>query len=130
MQEVMRQSAFIQQFDDDTRSLDSYINGRTYEKMNLVAKGAPDANLYKKNPLLARLPDPDTWMYKRVEDVLPEFLYAVDDCDKFAHRNMDAIQNPHNFYAFEWLQAQIAAEKRQRLARELDLARQGMNRLQ
>jgi len=98
-----RESTLLKEFHENSRCLDSLLNGAQYEKTNLVSYGAPDSKYYLRNDKIRQL----TSKYKPTVSGLDngervELLREYNlDLEAFADSGVDNIQNPSNFYSFE-----------------------------
>jgi V8-like Glu-specific endopeptidase len=115
----LTQTTFLEQFHENSRCLDSLLNGQQYEKLGLVDKGAPDSKYYLHNQRLHDYVIPHLIEQGATDEMLEEARVAVLDCQKFGEEDMPGIENPANFYSFEWKRAKEEAVYRKKLLDEL-----------
>jgi hypothetical protein len=127
MDEFVLQTNFLQNFQENSLCLDSILNGANYEKTGQTAKGAPDSKYFLHNRELKAEIEPHLIDDPGHALVLEEVRVAVLDCQRFAQRDMDSIQNPRNFYSFEWKRAQEETAYRKVLLKELQAVNDKIN---
>ena len=120
MSTVGTQSTFLRNFHENSRCLDSYLNGPVNETQGFVAAGQPDSNYYQRSPQLRSFTDPSALRKSDHGGLgMNAVHYALLDCMNFAQQDFVAIQNSSNFYPFEWTLAQEELAYRQALISEL-----------
>jgi hypothetical protein len=121
----LSETTFLKNFHEQSRCLDSYLNGARYEKAHL-ANGAPDAppasQYYLRNEKIQAAQD--SYHKFSVNADSSQGLDAkrelVMDLEGLADTDMDAIQNPANFYSFDQLRAAYEIKYRKALRAELE----------
>jgi hypothetical protein len=127
MDQFARQAAFLKNFEENSRCLDSILNGVRNEKAGLASKGAPDSKYYLRNPeLVSKVGDHFVLVLDRGA-FLEDMRVAVLDLIQFAQEDMGPIQNAANFYPYEWTKAQDEVAYRKRLLDELNLINNKIN---
>ncbi len=121
------QTNFLGKFHDVSRCLDSYMNGARYERAQIATSdenGPPNVMYYLKNQKLVEAHDNYHRMTTDADDSqhLDAVREMVMDLEGVASTDMDAIQNPSNFYGFEQLRAQQEIKYRQALQKEIESA--------
>jgi hypothetical protein len=123
----LNETTFLKDFHEQSRCLDSYMNGAGYEKAHLVSTdeyGHPDSHYYLKNEkiLTAR----DNYHKMAVDADSSQKLDASRELtmtlEGLADADMDAIQNPANFYSFDQLRAAQEIKYRKALRAEIETA--------
>jgi len=123
--QFLNETSFIDNFHDLSRCLDSFLNGARYDKNHLATGeeyGPPTALYYVKNAKLVQAHD----NYHRLtadadqSQRLDATREMVMDLQGIAATNMDAIQNPSNFYAFDQIRVQQEIKYRQALEKEIE----------
>jgi hypothetical protein len=122
----LQETTFLKQFRLASRCLDSLLNGARYERAKLTStdpnEGMPNSSFYRQDESLGESFD----QFKQASldgdkserlDQQREFLM---DLQGFAAKDMDAIQNPANFYSFDHLRAKQEIAYRNALKAELD----------
>ncbi len=123
--QFLNQTTFINNFHDTSRCLDSFMNGAHYEKAHVASadeNGPPTAMYYLKNAKLVTAHDNYHRMSTDADESqrLDASREVVMDLEGVAGADMDAIQNPGNFYAFEAIRAQQELKYRQALQKEIE----------
>jgi hypothetical protein len=113
-QRFQTETTFLDQFDKANHALDSYLNAPNDDK--------PEDNTWRNNPDIVKA---NTSYFGQANggdaatqmDALRQWLADMYD---IANINMDAIQNPRNFYSFDQEEARNDIEFRKALKTELD----------
>jgi len=124
----LAETLFLKQFHQDTRCLDSYLNGRDpsprrrrWQNDN-EDRGAPDTQYFLNNLKLREAND----TYQQAAnggdenqrlDAARELLF---DLESVANTDMDTLQEMNNLYAFDQVWAQEELAYRNALKKELD----------
>jgi len=121
----LNETTFLKEFHDQSRCLDSFMNGAGYEKAHVVSTdefGHPDSHYYLKNDKIQTASD--TYHKLTVDTDKSQQLDAVRelimDLEGLADADMPAIQNPANFYSFDALRAEYEIKYRKALRAEID----------
>jgi hypothetical protein len=122
-----RQAAFLKNFEENSRCLDSLLNGVRNEKAGLIGKGAPDSKYYTRNSELVSKVGSHFVIAVDRGEFIEDMRVAVLDLIQFGQEDMGSIQNSANFYPYEWTKAQDEATYRKRLLDELDLINKKIN---
>jgi hypothetical protein len=120
----LAETLFLKQFHQDTRCLDSYLNGRRRHRAqsNGEDNGPPDTKYFLNNPKLREAND----TYKQTAsgadrdqrlDAARELLF---DLQGIADTDMSTLQEMNNLYAFDQTWAQEEVAYRKALKKELD----------
>jgi S1-C subfamily serine protease len=125
--QFLNQTTFLSKFHDLSRCLDSFMNGARYEHMHVATAddtGPPNALYYVKNQKLVDARDNFHRMSTDADasQRLDAGREMIMDLEGLAAADMDPIQNPGNFYAFEEIRAQQEIKLRQALAKEIENA--------
>ncbi len=121
----LAETTFLKNFHDVSRCLDSFMNGASYEKANLVSTdeyGHPDSRYYLRNEKLTAAHDnyhkssTDTDKSQNLDAVRE----LVMDLEGIADQDMDAVQNPNNFYSFDEMRASLEIKYRKALRAEIE----------
>jgi hypothetical protein len=122
-----RQAAFLKNFEVNTRCIDSILNGLRYEKAGLTSKGAPDSKYYLRSRELVSKVGNHFVIVLDGGALVEDMRVATLDLIQFGQEDMGAIQNPANFYPYEWKLAQEETAYRKHLLTELDLINKKIN---
>jgi S1-C subfamily serine protease len=122
----LTETIFLKNFQEQSRELDSFLNGATYEKQHAAVAGdeggPPDAHYYLRNPKIGSVSD--TYHSETVNAEMSERLDAarelVMSLQGLADTDMEAIQNPSNFYSFDRVRAAQEIQYRKALRTEID----------
>ncbi len=121
----LNETTFLKNFHDQSRCLDSFMNGASYEKAHLVSTdefGHPDSHYYLKNEKIQTASD--TYHKLTTDTDKSQQLDAVRelimDLEGLADADMPAIQNPANFYSFDAQRADFEIKYRKALRAEID----------
>ena len=123
----LNETTFLKEFHKQSRYLDSFLNGARYEKAHLAqagdGAGPPDSKFYLSDEKL-RTADSNFHQLSGSSDS-SQRLDAVREMMRmnlqgFSDSDMTSIQNSHNFYSFDQLQAKQEIEYRKFLKSELD----------
>jgi len=119
------ETTFLKNFHDQSRCLDSYMNGARYEKTQVAGadeNSPPNSQYYLRNEKIqiAR----DNYHKMSVDADSSQKLDAsrelVMDLDGLADADMNAIQNPDNFYSFDRIRAAQEIKYRKALRTEIE----------
>ena len=121
----LNETTFLKNFHQQSRCLDSYMNGARYESAHLSTtdeNGPPDSRYFLRNEKIATAKEnfhkfsTDADSSQRL-DAGRELIMTLEGV---ANEDMDAIQNPTNFYAFNQLRAQHEIKYRKALVGEIE----------
>lgn len=123
--QFLNQTNFISKFHDLSRCIDSFMNGARYEKAQIAGNdenSPPSSQYYLKNPKLVAAHDN---YHNQTADSdestrLDATREMIMDLEGVAGTDMDAIQNPSNFYGFEQIRVQQEIKYRQALQKEVE----------
>lgn len=119
------ETTFLKNFHEQSRCLDSFMNGAGYEKANMATSdenGPPNSQYWTRNDKLQEVHDnfhaqsTDSDQSQRLDAVREEVI----DLDGIADKDMAAIQNPGNFYSFDAIRAAQEVKYRKALRTEID----------
>jgi S1-C subfamily serine protease len=127
MDQFTLQSTFLRNFHENSRCLDSILNGLRYEKAGLTSKGAPDSKYYLRNSELRKEVDPNFIVDRDRGVVIEDVRIGILNLQQFAQEGLDSIQNPGNFYSYEWKLAQDEVTYRKALLNELQIMNNKFN---
>jgi hypothetical protein len=116
-----RESTFLTDFHEQSRALDSLINGHVSESFNIASEeGRPDPNYYTRSEKLRRIFDNlnRTMQTQGKAAALQECLWALQT---EVDAGFESIQNNHSFYAYNRPMAQREFEYRKALREELSV---------
>ena len=113
------QSTYLQNFHENSRALDSLLNGVRNEKSGLVSAGAVDSKLWTSDKEVCDALKQDIFFGPDQQPMLMNAAAARIDVLNFAQLDMPGVQNPQNFYSFEWKLAQQEAKYRKAVIDEL-----------
>ena len=122
---LQNQTAFLDQFDQRSRCLDSYLNAPVADKKSQKKKpenkGDNDYLLYLTDPQIVQANNNyfDLANGADTAQQIDALRQLVAELASLAGTDMDAIQSPANFYAFEELRAKDEIAYRQALQKEL-----------
>jgi hypothetical protein len=125
--QFLNETTYISNFHDLSRCLDAFMNGAAYERAHVASldeNGHPPVRYYLKNAKLVEIQqnfhqmatDADT---SQRMDAAREM---VMDLQGLANTDLDAMQNPNNFYPFNQVRAKEEVAYRKFLLKELDNA--------
>lgn len=121
----LSETTFLKNFHEQSRCLDSYMNGAGYEKAHLVSTdefGHPDSHYYLRNEKIQTAHN--NYHKFSVDADRSQRLDAgremAMDLEGIADAGMDAIQNPNNFYAFDQLRTKYEIKYRKDLRAEIE----------
>ena len=121
----LSETTFLKNFHDQSRCLDSFINGAGYEKAHLVSAdeyGHPDSHYYLRNEKIQAAHD--NYHKLSVDADSSQGLDAkrelIMDLDGIADADMNVISNPANFYSFDQLRATYEIKYRKALRTEIE----------
>jgi hypothetical protein len=121
----LNETTFLKTFHDQSRCLDSFMNGEEYEKENISGSdenSPPDSKYYLQNDKIATAHDnfhklsTDADASERI-DAGRELLMSLEGV---ANQDMDAIQTPSNFYSFDQTLADDEVKYRKALTKEIE----------
>ena len=122
----LSETTLLEKFHDESRCLDSYMNGADYERNRLTSadgeSGAPDARYYQRDE---KIETAHQNFHQATADVTgPGRLDAVRelimDLQGVADDDMITMQNPGSFYSFDQLRAKEEVQYRKALRSEID----------
>jgi hypothetical protein len=121
----LAETTFLKNFHDQSRCLDSYINGASYEKAHLASmdeNGPPNSQYYLENDKIVAAHD--NYHKLSVDADESQRLDASRememDLESIADTDMDAISNPANFYSFDQLRTVYEIKYRKALRAEIE----------
>jgi S1-C subfamily serine protease len=121
----LTETTFLKNFHDQSRGLDSFMNGVVYERAHLVSTdeyGHPDSQYFLRNDKIVAVRD--NYHKMTVDTDSSQKLDAARelsmDLEGIADTDMDAIQNPVNFYSFDQLRAADEIKYRKALRNEIE----------
>jgi len=121
----LNETTFLRNFHDQSRCLDSFMNGARYEKAHVTSTdeyGPPDSRYYLHNEKISNAQDnfhkfsTDADNSQRL-DAWRELIMSLQGVAK---QDMDAIQDPSNFYSFDQLLAAHEVKYRNALTSEIE----------
>ena len=121
------ETTFLKTFHEQSRCLDSYLNGANYEKAHMATadeNGPPNSRYYLRNE---KIQAAYANYHKLTVDAdssqkLDAGRELVMDLEGIADADMDAIQNPSNFYSFDQRRASQEIKYRKALRAEIETA--------
>jgi S1-C subfamily serine protease len=121
----LSETTFLKNFHDQSRCLDSFMNGAGYEKAHLAGteeNGHPDSRYYLRNDKIVTAHDNYHKMATDADDSqrLDATREMVMDLEGIADADMDAIQNSGNFYGFDQQRAAQEVKYRKALRTEIE----------
>jgi len=119
LEQLERESLFLKDFHEQSRALDSFINGHVSENYNISSEeGRPDPNYYTRSEKLRRIFDNlnRTTETQGRAAALQECLW---DLQTEVDEGFESVQNNHSFYAYNRPMAQQEFEYRKALREEL-----------
>ena len=121
----LNETTFLKNFHDQSRCLDSYMNGANYEKAHLAAgdeNSPPNAQYYLRNEKLETAHENFHKLSADADESqrLDAGREMIMDLEGIADADMDAIQNPNNFYSFDRLRAAQEVKYRKALRDEIE----------
>jgi len=125
--QFLGQTAFINNFHDVSRCLDSFMNGAHYEQAHVASAdefGPPNALYYTKNAKLVAAHDN---FHRLTADAdqsqkLDAGREIIMDLQGVASTDLATMQNANNFYAYEAVRARQEVQYREALAKEIESA--------
>ena len=123
--QFLAETIFLQKFHDQSRCLDSFLNGVHYEKAHLVSAdeyGPPDSRYFLRNDkvLAAR----DSYRSQAANSDASERLDAARELtmtlEGLADADMNTIQHSGNFYSYDQVRAQYEIKYRKELRDEIE----------
>jgi S1-C subfamily serine protease len=119
------ETTFLKNFHQQSRCLDSFMNGASYEKAHLATTdedGYPTSQYYLRNE---KLQDAHDEFHKMTTDAdasqrLDAVRELVMNLEGVADTDMTALQSPANFYSFDQLRAKQEVLYRQALKKEIE----------
>jgi S1-C subfamily serine protease len=121
----LSETTFLKNFHDQSRCLDSYMNGVNYEKAHIASadeNGPPTALYYTRNEKLQTAHDNYHKLATDADDSqkLDASREMVMDLEGVADEDMPAIQQTSNFYGFDQLRAAEEIKYRKALRDEIE----------
>ncbi len=121
----LNETTFLRNFHDQSRCLDSFMNGARYEKARVTSTdeyGPPNARYYLRNEKIATAQDN---FHKFSTDAdnsqrLDAWRELIMNLQGLAKQDVDAIQDPSNFYSFDQLVAAEEIKYRKALQTEIE----------
>ena len=121
----LNETTFLKNFHDQSRCLDSFMNGARYEKEHVTSTdeyGPPDSHYFLRNEKITTARDN---FHKFSTDAdnsqrLDAWRELVMSLEGVAKQDMDAIQDPSNFYSFDQLLAAHEVKYRKALESEIE----------
>jgi len=121
----LSETTFLKNFHEQSRCLDSYLNGARYERAKIATvdeNGPPDAQYYLRNDKILAVRDN---YHKLTVDMdnsqkLDAEREWVMDIESIADADMDTIQNPDNFYSYDQLRAEYEIKYRKYLRTQIE----------
>jgi hypothetical protein len=128
----LAETLFLKHFHQDTRCLDSYLNGRRHRSPDGDNDEGPPDNQYFLNNLKIRAANDTYKQFANGADRDQRLEAAgelLDDLESVADTDMSAIEGMNNLYSYDqaWAQEEIAYRKA--LKKELVDLGNNMNRL-
>lgn len=134
MARYQNETVFLDQFHEQSRRLDSYLNSSSQTDNNASDSdnGVPSSKLYLTDEKICKAQDEFTSAINGADadqrlDACREWLFAMDN---IVDQNMGPIQDPANFYQFDQQRAREEADYRSALKRELDSLGNDLSRIQ
>jgi hypothetical protein len=133
MTRFLMETAFLKQFHQNTRCLDSFLNGRRrYGEGSTDDASPPDSRYYLNNPKLSEANDSYKQMARGSDrnqqvDAANQLLF---DLDNIADNDVRTLQNGTNLYAYNLAWAQKELAYRKAIRAELDDLSNNIPRLQ
>ncbi len=119
----LTETLFLKQFHEDTRCLDSYLNGkRRRPRSDGDTSGPPDNRYFLNNSKLSEAHDSYKQLAANADDNqrLDAARELLSDLEGIANTGMDTLQNSTNLYASDRTCAKEELAYRQALQAELD----------
>jgi len=122
----LNETTFLKNFRDQSLALDSFLNGARYEKAHVASatgeNGHPDSHYYLRNEKISTAQNN---FHKFATDAdnsqrLDAWRELIMSLQGVARQDMDAIQDPTNFYPFDQLLAAHEVKYRKALASEIE----------
>ena len=120
------ETTFLKNFHEDSRCLDSFMNGASYEKNHIASDdpetGHPNAQYFLHNEKLQAARE----NYRKVassadnSERLDAGRELLLDLQSVADKDMEAIQAPGNFYSFDQIRAKQEIAYRKALRAEIE----------
>jgi hypothetical protein len=122
----LSETTFLKNFHQQSRCLDSFLNGTRYEHAGLTnpdpEAGAPNSRYYLHNDHIRE--DVDNFRQLTGDADGSQKLDAqrelLMDLETIADSDMDSVQNPANFYSFDQIRTKEEIAYRKALKTELD----------
>jgi hypothetical protein len=133
MARYQTESVFLDQFHEQSRRLDSYLNSSSDTDNNPNADSTvPSSKLYLTDEKICKAQDDFTSAVAGADaaqrlDAAREWLFAISN---IVEQNLGPIQDPNNFYQFDRQRAREEAAYRQALKTELDSFGDDLSRIQ
>jgi hypothetical protein len=113
------QTTYLKNFHENSRAIDSLLNGVHNEKSGTVSAGAVDSKAWAYDKEVSDAIKQDIYFSPGQRPVLMNASAARMDLLHFAQLDMPGVQNQQNFYSFEWKVAQQEEKYRKALVDEL-----------
>jgi S1-C subfamily serine protease len=134
MGRYQNETAFLDEFHEQSRRLDSYLNSSSDTDSNSsnADSGTPNSKLYLTDEKICKAQDDFTSAINGADaaqrlDACREWLFAMDN---IVDLNVGPIENPENFYQFNQQRAREEAAYRKALKVELDSFSDDLSRIQ
>ena len=119
------QTTFLKNFHELSRCLDSFMNGARYEKAHLASagdSGPPNSQYFTRSEKIVGIRDNVHSLAADADNSqnLEAWRQLVMDLEGVADSDMDAIQNPANFYSFNEIRAQQEIKYRKALRDQIE----------
>lgn len=116
----LQQTLFLKEFHEQSRALDSFINGTGYEHANIASEeGAPDSKYFYQNDKVRKVADNfrRTRETRDEQSALQELVWALES---LVGDGYDSIQSESAFYPFNRTRAKREFDYRKALKDELE----------
>jgi S1-C subfamily serine protease len=119
LDQLIQETLFLNQFHEQSRALDSFINGTGYEHANIASEeGPPDSKYFLRNDKVRKIAEDfhHTEESEGQVTALQELIWALET---EVNDGFDTVQNNHRFYPYNRPLAQREFEYRKALKDEL-----------
>lgn len=118
-EQFLTQTTYLRNFHENSRALDSLINGARNEKSGLVSSGAVDSKVWVSDKEVCDALKQDIFFTPDHQPMLMNVGAARLDVLNFAQLDMPGVKNQKNFYSFEYKLAGLEAQYRKAIIDEL-----------
>jgi len=121
------ETLFLKNFHDESRALDSYLNGAGYEKKSWAQEeGPPDSKYYLGNAKVRTAVEnyQSTLEHHDQKTALQELAWSLGT---LADDGLVSLQNPRNFYPYDQERVKYELEYRQALKNEIQKVQATVN---